>query len=76
MHHPDHLVVTTNGTSERIEAPYDGNGLQYQIDEMHRCIAAGLTETPVWPLAKTIELAHTMDTIRANLGVSYPGEGE
>jgi predicted dehydrogenase len=71
MHCPDHLLV--NG--ERIDGSFEGDGLRFQVDEVHRCLAAGLTESPVVPLAESIRLATTLDEIRATLGVVYPGEG-
>ena len=71
MHCPDHLVV--NG--ERIDAAWKGDGLRFQVDEVHRCLAEGLLESPVMPLDETISLATTLDAIRAPLGVVYPAEG-
>ena len=41
---------------------------------MHRCLAEGRTESAVVPLDESIALATTLDTIRAELGVVYPGE--
>ena len=41
---------------------------------MHRCLDEGLTESPTMPLAETVALATVMDDIRAQVGVTYPGE--
>ena len=41
---------------------------------MHRCLAEGRTESPVITLDESIALATTLDAIRAELGVVYPGE--
>jgi hypothetical protein len=59
---------------EHVDASYEGNGLRFEIDEVHRCLAEGRTESAVIPLDESIALATTMDTIRADLGVVYPGE--
>jgi predicted dehydrogenase len=74
MHCPDHLTVFDGGGERVVDARWDGEGLRFQAEEVHRCLAAGLLESPRMPLQETIEIAATMDTIRAQLGVRYPGE--
>ena len=59
---------------EQIDASYEGNGLRFEIEEVHRCLAEGLTESPVVTLDESIALATTLDAIRAEIGVVYPGE--
>ena len=51
-----------------------GDGLRFQIAEVHRCLAEGLTESSVMSLDETVTLASTLDAIRAQLGTTYPGE--
>jgi hypothetical protein len=74
MHCPSFLTVTSAARSERIEASYQGNGLRFEIEEVHRCLSEGLLESPTMPLDETLDLASTLDAIRAQLGVVYPGE--
>ncbi|HWE56074.1 MAG TPA: Gfo/Idh/MocA family oxidoreductase [Acidimicrobiales bacterium] len=74
MHCPDHLTVTVGGETERIDAGFEGDGLQFEIIEAQRCLAAGLNESPGITLDQTLSLARTMDRIRAQIGVVYPGE--
>jgi predicted dehydrogenase len=74
MHCPNSLMVTAAGRVEVREAPIEGQGLRYQVAEVHRCIRAGELESPVIPHAETLRLANTMDRIRAQVGVRYPGE--
>ncbi|MDD8026762.1 MAG: Gfo/Idh/MocA family oxidoreductase [Acidobacteriota bacterium] len=57
-----------------IRAPYPGNGLQYEAAEVMRCLHDGLTESPVMPWAETLAIMETMDAIRAQWGLVYPGE--
>ena len=59
---------------EVVDAAFDGDGLQFEIREVHRCLDEGRTESPTMPLAETVALATVMDDIRAQIGVSYPGE--
>ena len=51
-----------------------GDGFEFEIAEVHRCLASGLTESPTMPLAETLILAEAMDTVRAQIGLTYPGE--
>jgi predicted dehydrogenase len=74
MHCPSSLTVTTSAGPERIDGSYEGNGLQFEIEEVHRCLAEGSIESPVLPLDETRALAGTLDAIRAQVGVVYPGE--
>ena len=74
MHCPNSLTVSSAAGVDHIDASYEGNGLRFEIDEVHRCLAEGRTESDVIPLDESIALATTLDTIRAELGVVYPGE--
>jgi predicted dehydrogenase len=74
MHCPNSLKVSSAAGDEHVDASYEGNGLRFEIDEVHRCLAEGRTESGVVPLDDSIALATTLDTIRAELGVVYPGE--
>ena len=59
---------------ETIEAPYVGNGYNYEAAEAMRCLREGLIESPVMPHAETLSLMETLDAIRAQWGLSYPVE--
>jgi predicted dehydrogenase len=50
------------------------NGFEYQIREAMRCRALGLTESPLLPHSFSLMMAETMDEIRRQVGVRYPGE--
>ncbi len=47
---------------------------RYEIEEAHRCLREGLGESPTMPLHETLLLAETMDSLRKDWGVRYPGE--
>ena len=74
MHCPESLEVAGRAGLEHIDAGYEGEGLRFQVDEVHRCLAEGLTESPVMTLDETVALAGVLDDIRAQIGVVYPGE--
>jgi predicted dehydrogenase len=74
MHCPDHLLVRTPAGEERIDASWEGEGLRFQVEEVHRCLEAGVLESPVMPWRETLGIARVLDDIRAQVGVRYPGE--
>jgi hypothetical protein len=51
-----------------------GDGMAYEIAEAARRISAGDLESPVMSWADTLSVMETMDAVRAELGVVYPGE--
>lgn len=55
-----------------VKAP--GRGMQLQGLELERCVALGLSDSPLLPLSESIAIAETMDAIRAQIGLKYPGE--
>lgn len=74
MHCPQHLTVTVGGVAERVDTSYEGEGLRFQVPEVHRCIREGLVESPVLPHAETVGIARALDAIRAQVGLRYPTE--
>jgi predicted dehydrogenase len=59
---------------ERYELPGDGNGLRFQAAEVARCVRGGHIESTVMPLDETRAIAATMDEVRRQIGLVYPGE--
>ena len=53
---------------------FRSGGFQYQAAEVARRIAEGSTESPRITLDNTLEVMRTMDEIRRQSGVVYPGE--
>jgi predicted dehydrogenase len=50
-----------------------GHGLRYQAAEVGRCLREGLTESPRLPLDETVAIMETLDEIRRQVGLTYPG---
>jgi predicted dehydrogenase len=63
------------GEPRRYEFPHTGRGLRHQADEVARCLAAGLTESPLMPLDETLAVMATMDEIRRQIGLDYSAFG-
>jgi len=74
MHCPPALLVRTQTGLEEIDCSWQGDGMQFQIGEVHRCLGEGIRESSVMPLQESVELAVTLDLIRAQIGLVYPGE--
>ncbi|MGV8979175.1 MAG: Gfo/Idh/MocA family protein [Cellulomonas sp.] len=49
-------------------------GLQFEAAEVARRVAAGDTESPRLTWANTLEVMRTLDEVRAQIGLTYPGE--
>jgi predicted dehydrogenase len=74
MHCPQFMSIVRDGASEQVECPNEGNGLQFEIAEVGRCLRAGLLESPSMPLDETLAILQTLDIIREQIGLTYPGE--
>ena len=75
FHHSQSIsVVLSNGTKRSIDTPHIGNGYTYEAIEVMRCMHAGLIESPRMTHAETLALMGWLDTIRAQIGVSYPAD--
>lgn len=59
---------------EDIDVPMTGNGFNYEVEEVARCLAAGKTESDVMPLDETVSIMRTMDELRRQWGLIYPME--
>jgi predicted dehydrogenase len=59
---------------ERYETPRVGRGMQYQAEEVMRCLRSGRLESDVLPLAETVATMDTLDEVRRQIGLVYPGE--
>ncbi len=66
-------VQRRDGRSWTFDQPIDG-GLQYEAAEVARRVAAGDTQSPRMPWQATLDVLHTLDAARAQIGLRYPGE--
>ncbi len=61
---------------EQLEEPVTGQGLGYEAEEVMRCLREGLTESPLMPLERSLQIMRTMDRIRKPWGMRYPNDKE
>lgn len=74
--HASELALNNREGERSFHLPYEASGFQFEIMEVMACMAAGQTESPLMPLAETLALARTMDSIRKANGLIYPFEQE
>jgi predicted dehydrogenase len=66
------LTLIRNNNEEKIALPYNGNGFEFQVDEVNRCLAEGLVESPLLNHDFMIMKAEVSDEIIRQSGVVYP----
>ena len=66
-------VQRTDGRVWTFDQP-SPRGLQFEAAEVARRVAAGATESPRLTWADTVEVLRTLDEVRAQIGLAYPGE--
>lgn len=69
VHGPDAGVEPRHVTAPR-------RGYVHQVEEVHRCLRAGLVESPLVPHADTIAIMTVLESLRRELGVRYPQEAD
>lgn len=75
IYKPEGMTITLPGRKDRrIVRRVDGNGLHYEAVEVMRCLTEGKLESSVMPLDESLSIMQTMDAIRAQWGLVYPGE--
>jgi predicted dehydrogenase len=57
VYRDDHLV-------EEVDTSYEGSGYRWEVEEVHRCLEQGLTESPVRPLDDTLATMRILDEAR------------
>ncbi|MBW3604457.1 MAG: Gfo/Idh/MocA family oxidoreductase [Actinobacteria bacterium] len=57
--------------SETFSAPATGIGYSHELDEVHRCVAAGLTESPIMSLNDTVTIMGVLEQALHALGVHF-----
>ena len=68
------ITVHKGNDARTIACSTTGQGLRYEAMEVTRCLRAGRTSSEVMPPEETIQVMETLDAIRAQWGLRYPGE--
>ncbi|MBC6608795.1 Gfo/Idh/MocA family oxidoreductase [Hymenobacter sp. BT188] len=76
FHAPDGVRLQLTGQPQAQEMPCEKQGLgyHYEAEQVQQCLSQGLLESPLLPLAFSLELMQQLDTVREQIGLRYPGE--
>ena len=76
FHAPTGVRVQLLGQAETpaFSSVTEGHGYHYEAAHVQQCLAQGLTESPLLPLAFSLELMEVVDAVRRDIGLRYPGE--
>jgi predicted dehydrogenase len=71
---PGFTLRLNDSDPQTFNIPYEGNGWNYEAVEVMQCLRAGKLESDMIPHQESLALMHTMDRIRAQIGLKYPFE--
>jgi predicted dehydrogenase len=65
---------SSNDVIETFDEKVVSRGMQYQAWELERLVAEGHSASDILPPAETVGIMETLDTVRQQIGLSYPSE--
>ncbi|MGV8989279.1 MAG: Gfo/Idh/MocA family protein [Cypionkella sp.] len=68
VYNNDNVIIET------YDSVVEGRGMSFQADEAERLIAGGMTAGTIMPPSQSVEIMRTLDEVRAQIGLKYPGE--
>lgn len=77
FYQPGDVILTPAGGGSPLTATEPRtahDALHFEAAETARRIASGDLEHPLWPLASSVSTLRAMDAIRAQCGITFPGE--
>jgi hypothetical protein len=66
----------TGEVVETYKSEVTGRGMHFEAAELERRVRDGITPGSVLPASETLAIMRCLDDIRAQIGLSYPGERE
>ena len=69
------LTTLDSNTPLSVSREFRATGLEYQIEEVQRCIRMGLLQCPKISHQNTLDTMIVLDALRRDLGLSYAFEG-
>jgi predicted dehydrogenase len=77
FHHSRRLTLERRGEdAATYDTDFDGHGFRFEVAELERCVAAGLTESPLRTHEATLAVMRWLDAIRAQCGIRYEPDVE
>ena len=72
---PSKITVSEEGKADKVfDFAETGSGYRHEIIEVNRCLRQGKIESDLMPLNESLTIMRTMDEIRRQIGLRYPGE--
>ncbi|ADZ92534.1 Gfo/Idh/MocA family protein [Marinomonas mediterranea] len=68
-------LIKADNSERAVEFDYEGEGYQFEVEEVNRCLIEGLLQSPNHSWQNTLNQLSTMDEIRQDMGVIYPEDG-
>ncbi|GAB6089118.1 Gfo/Idh/MocA family oxidoreductase [Spirochaeta dissipatitropha] len=72
--HPSRIIVETEKGRSEYDVSFPSSGFQYEIEESCKCILAGMKESELHSLSRSMSIMQLMDGFRKDWGLQYPGE--
>ena len=60
--------------TEEVRPPVEGRGMQFQATEAERLVSEGRIASDILPPRETVAIMATLDAVREQIGLRYPGE--
>lgn len=68
------VIAADGSVLESYESKVEGRGMQFQAIELERLVAEGRGPGDLLPPEESVAIMETLDEIRRQIGLSYPGE--
>lgn len=73
FHHSEQMTLAIDGRPRDIKLKYQGHGYVHEIEEVQRCLALGLQESPKLPLSMSLELAELLGRVQSHFALPKKG---
>jgi predicted dehydrogenase len=73
-HETQGYSIRKDGQTTSYELPTLGKGYSHEIEEVHRCLRAGKTESDLWSLQNSTDLINLLDEVRRQNTIVFPFE--
>ena len=75
FYNPTSMRVTLlDGSVTQYPNTYTGHGLREQAEAFKKLVTSGQTQSEILSWKDTVDIMHTLDTVRAQIGLRYPFE--
>lgn len=73
---PSPVSLIKGDKEEKFEFDFTGNGYNYEIEEVVKCLEEGKTESELLPLDFSLDLMELLDHVKKECGIHYPSHDD